>query len=124
MTVTSGGVRSAVRILRRRSRSDSMSERLVTESSTWQLSVLTAARLFVPIVRAALATLGGRLPGIRRVAKLPLGQLVETFLLTSQQFELVLALLGVKFGGIDVADIGRGRALAGPAQPPQELHDG
>ena len=82
------------------------------------------AGCLVSVLRPPLATLGGRLPGIRRVAKLPLSQLVETFLLTSQQIELVLAFIGVKFGGIDVADIGRCRALAGPAQPPQELHDG
>jgi hypothetical protein len=55
----------------------------------------------VLVVGPALAALGGWLPGVLRVAKLALRQLVKPLLLAAEHLELVFALLRFLGGGVE-----------------------
>ena len=83
----------------------------------------------VTVVGASLATLGRRLPGVVRVSKLSLGQLVQAFRFRAQDLELVPALLRIGLDGtvgivrdIVICLIGGGLIPLPAEDPSQESH--
>ena len=73
----------------------------------------------VPVVGTSLPTLWWWLPGVLRVTELALRQIVESFLLTAQHLELVLAFVGVDLRRVDRHGFWRPFSTE---QPSQETH--